>query len=339
MNHEYGMGKKEKGHLSKAKLTQFPLTLAWAITAHKCQGQTIKPPKCLVADIADMFGPGMTYVVLGRVQNINQLYLLSFDEEKIKVSQEALQEAEKISRMSRDALLKDTFLQDWIASDQKFENVKKIATLNVRSLGNRDGHIADVRADYTLLDADILCLTETWLPNGAVAPPINGFRCQVASQGRGKGVAVYVREGVPVLSTPKSVVRDAFQMIRVDFPDLILIAVYRSPSHTSSEEKKDFIRLLTDVQPLSKPAVVCGDMNIPLNTSQGSNILSLMGKKGFKQLVDYPTHIKGNILDHVYVRYPKSTSLMPPSYRLHFPYYSDHEAPLLILKSKSEGEK
>ena len=104
---------------------------------------------------------------------------------------------------------------------------------------------------------------------------------------------------------------------------------------------KDFIRLLTDVQPLSKPAVVCGDMNIPFNTSQPKgNILSLsMGNKGFKQLVDYPTHIKGNILDHVYVRYPKSTSLMPPSYRLHFPYYSDHEAPLLILKSKSEGEK
>ena len=47
----------------------------------------------------------------------------------------------------------------------------------------------------------------------------------------------------------------------------------------------------------------------------------VMAAQGFQQLVDKPTHIKGNILDHLYVR-----DLENPSWKFHHPYYSDHDA-------------
>ena len=74
---EYSLGDPEKNHGAKTKLIQFPIQLAWAITVHKCQGMTIKPPTKLVADLDSCFkrSPGMAYVMLGRIQNIDQLLL------------------------------------------------------------------------------------------------------------------------------------------------------------------------------------------------------------------------------------------------------------------------
>lgn len=53
---------------------QFPLTLAWALTIHKAQGQTI--PHCVV-DLADggTFAEGQLYVALSRARSLESLYL------------------------------------------------------------------------------------------------------------------------------------------------------------------------------------------------------------------------------------------------------------------------
>ena len=237
--------------------------------------------------------------------------------------------------MAVQALAKDIFEHHWTKTGQDFGTIKKIAVLNVRSLGNENGHIADVRADHTLLEADIMCLTETWLPQFAAGPHIAGYKCYTASFGTGKGVAVYIREGIQIMNA-EGVSKEAYQILRIDFKDLILLAVYRSPSHNSSKDKTELIKRLSTIKDSSKPVVVCGDMNISYNPSQPSdNILSLnMIKNGFKQLVTYPTHIKGNILDHLYLRFPPD-SLIPPLHRLHYPYYSDHDAILLMLKKRT----
>ena len=97
-----------------------------------------------------------------------------------------------------------------------------------------------------------------------------------------------------------------------------------------------FIKLLSEVQPSSKPAVVCGDMNIAFEPSKPcSNQLSdKMNRKRFKQVVTYPTHIKGNILDHMYVRCP-----VQPLWKLHYPYYSDHDAIMLILRTGKQASQ
>ena len=75
---------------------QFPLTLAWAMTCHKCQGATIEAPMALVADFKSCWGSAMGYVMLGRVQRLSQLYLPNLDTTKIYANEAALAEALKM---------------------------------------------------------------------------------------------------------------------------------------------------------------------------------------------------------------------------------------------------
>ena len=53
---------------------QFPLTLCYAITAHKAQGQTLS--KVLIDQRNDSFAHGQTYVVFGRAQNRESVCVL-----------------------------------------------------------------------------------------------------------------------------------------------------------------------------------------------------------------------------------------------------------------------
>ena len=79
------------------------------------------------------------------------------------------------------------------------ENAKglRVCCLNVRSLRK---HIEDVRSDPVLQQADILFVQETWLTaaeNRQGVYQLEGYRSAFASQGAGKGVGLYVREGSP----------------------------------------------------------------------------------------------------------------------------------------------
>ena len=63
--------------------TQFPLTLAWAVTIHKCQGLT---PAKVVVDMegANMFNNGQPHVAFSRVRSMHGLHIMNFDESGIK---------------------------------------------------------------------------------------------------------------------------------------------------------------------------------------------------------------------------------------------------------------
>jgi ATP-dependent DNA helicase PIF1 len=63
---------------------QIPLILAWATTIHKSQGQTLD---CIAIDIGNnVFESGQVYTALSRVRDLDGLYILDFDPEKIKAS-------------------------------------------------------------------------------------------------------------------------------------------------------------------------------------------------------------------------------------------------------------
>ena len=52
---EYSVGSAAKDHTTKVKIIQFPLILAFAITAHKIQGQTIAAPRPVVLNLDSVF--------------------------------------------------------------------------------------------------------------------------------------------------------------------------------------------------------------------------------------------------------------------------------------------
>ncbi|MFA6524361.1 MAG: AAA family ATPase [Candidatus Paceibacterota bacterium] len=79
---------EENGKI-KAKITQIPLRLAWAITVHKSQGMSMD---AAVMDLSDVFEFGQGYVALSRVRRLSGLYLLGINDHALKVHPQILEQ-------------------------------------------------------------------------------------------------------------------------------------------------------------------------------------------------------------------------------------------------------
>ncbi|KAG2204550.1 hypothetical protein INT47_012609 [Mucor saturninus] len=71
----------EVGGKYKACRTQIPLILAWAISIHKSQGQTID---WMQVDLAKTFEDGQAYVALSRSVSLDSMRVLNFDRKLVK---------------------------------------------------------------------------------------------------------------------------------------------------------------------------------------------------------------------------------------------------------------
>ena len=67
-------------------IIQYPLQLAWATTIHRSQSQTLNK---VVTDLGYVFSPGQTYVCLSRVRDLEGLYLLRIDFDRITCHKKA----------------------------------------------------------------------------------------------------------------------------------------------------------------------------------------------------------------------------------------------------------
>ena len=144
--------------------TNFPLSLAYAITAHKCQGETLK---YVIID----FGPdiehginnyicsGSFYVALTRVQSAENVFLRSFDRSYILANERI---EEKINAMIKF----NSYEFKKIYIDQKIfvneEDELKAGYLNINGL-NDGGHAEYLNEDKNLKHLQLLIISETKL--------------------------------------------------------------------------------------------------------------------------------------------------------------------------------
>ena len=80
---------------------QFPLSIAYAVTIHKCQGLSLD---CAIVDLSsNVFCAGMAYVAISRVRTLEGLFLTAFDPASIKVDSNCLQEVNRLrSKFRKD---------------------------------------------------------------------------------------------------------------------------------------------------------------------------------------------------------------------------------------------
>ena len=73
---------------------QFPVTVAYAVTIHKCQGLSCD---CAIVDLSDnVFCAGMAYVAMSRKHTLERLYLTAFDPKSIIVENSCLEEVNRL---------------------------------------------------------------------------------------------------------------------------------------------------------------------------------------------------------------------------------------------------
>ncbi len=92
--------KVEENGKVRAKITQLPLRLAWAITVHKSQGMSLD---AAVMDLSSVFEYGQGYVALSRVRKLLGLYLLGINEHALKVHPQILKKDTDFRKNSADA--------------------------------------------------------------------------------------------------------------------------------------------------------------------------------------------------------------------------------------------
>ena len=106
---------------------QFPLILSFSTTCHKIQGQTIKAPQKVAVDIRSVFGANQAYVMLGRAEELSQLYIIGkLDEKKIYTDKEALSQLKIMKAKSVN--------NNPPVWEKTFVNSKKICFHNIHSL-------------------------------------------------------------------------------------------------------------------------------------------------------------------------------------------------------------
>ena len=110
-------------------------------------------PQKVVLDLKSVFEAAQAYVMLSRVQELEQVYILKeLPENKIYANMLAKSEIERLLTVSLNRNPRK-----W---DDKDPSRLRICFLNCRSIKNK---VDNIKADMNLLKSDILILTETWL--------------------------------------------------------------------------------------------------------------------------------------------------------------------------------
>ena len=165
------------------------------------------------------------------------------------------------------------------------------------------------------VDPDILLICETWcnsdIDNAILSLPgydlINDLRRDRTDTylGKGGGLLVYAKPSICI--SPCDNIYDFNQYCRFEVlcgnEKWLLTVLYRPPS--SPPENCELLLKLLEQLPVN--SLLVGDFNYPYinwsdhtaTTARGKNFINKCDESLLEQLVTFPTHIKGNVLDLV----------------------------------------
>ena len=304
-----------KDNAKNIQLHQFPIIVAHAVTAHKIQGQNIHKPMTVALDVCSIFAENQAHVMFSRVQVSEQVIIVEkFEKEDIRTSKKALAELKKMNKRSLNENPTPWY--------RKSENSIKIASLNCRRLQTNFDHIKN---DPTLMNSDILNLSETWLDeetNKTCGLKLEDYNQHFTSQGKGKGIVSYYKD--KLFKLDRDISKQTAQIAKISSEKLDIIHIYRSNTHPLDELTNDIINMIED----EKTTLIVGDFNVCIKKNPNNKLSETMKDFGFIQLLEEATHMLGGYLDHAYYRSCKS---IYPHIERYSPFYSDHDATCITL--------
>ena len=297
------------------KRTQFPLMLAWACTVHKVQGQTLD--QVVVSfDLENQrsFNSGQMYVALSRVTSLDGLFLVgTYKPSAIKADKKAVREYERLRN--------ESVLESPSDCNPVTEKSLTITLLNTRSISR---YAIDTSCDTSLIDNDVLCLTETQLLPDQQALETESILSNLSityntSPDKFQSLAFCHHSDVFILDHLKSQGISILKIRKSTFLNqpLSILLLYRKQSWSVSSFIDALSQLLYD--PID---IILGDFNIDALVMPESLKTVL---ENYELVVKGPTHLSGSQLDHVYVT---KTLLLQVgvSAVIRTVYFSDHGA-------------
>ena len=208
----------------QATRTQFPLTLAWAFTIHKCQGLTLSEIVIDMTPAKGKFKPGEAFEAFSRVRTLKKLHIINYTQSQICVSEHVEKEMKRLRKNILPQM--PSYL---------FHDVPEGVKLVHINIGNFNRKIADMKNDHMFQDADIISLNETDLGHSdTLTPDMMGiskdmFIVCCDCNNRGGGVALIVNTNLH----PRQIRMNAIlEIVVVEISEpiqMIVISVYRPP--------------------------------------------------------------------------------------------------------------
>ena len=320
---------------------QFPLTLAYAITAYKCQGDTLEE---VIIDFSHEMGKGSNiqsgsfYVALTRVKEGKDVYLKSFSESFITFN-ERVEEKIEAMRKFKPYRFRKVYLSDSIFEDSDEE--VKIGYFNIEGF-SESNHAEYLDHDLNLLQLDFLVLSETWLTvnisNKEIINKLKNWKIvkRLDSTDNGKHMGL-------MLLTPNNkldILNLIFDMDYVEgYNDGNTTLLYQGITMNLRRIYKKFVFLYIRKTPSQLETTniaerfidfdgIIGDLNLnPSIPDQKHKLEKLCGKTKYLALAEITT-MKLNQLDHIILEKDLSSHSFSTSY-LNFASY--HKSIVLRL--------
>ena len=256
-----------------------------------------------------MLQAGMAYVMLGRAECLQDVYIdkKDYDVSKIRCCQLAKNESDRLEEKAENRKYHTNFFES---------GYFYIGFINIQSL---KAHWLDFQKDQSFQKCHMIGLCETWLDTDEEVELPN-YDSAVVNVGRGQGIATFNNLHAKVVFKQGS---RLLSIMALEFQQWLVIFIYASQNASKAE-------IIAIVATLCKErdnnTIILGDFN--WNYLEEDNSLKKFFKEtGFHQLVKNPTHELGGLLDHVYVRGEECKISLLQKAR----YYSDHDAVFLKI--------
>ncbi len=192
--------------------------------------------------------------------------------------------------------------------NKEYQAIKTLYT-NSQSVQNKIHELEALAEDF---QPDLILLTETWCNDNIsdAALSLHGYSLETdlrrdrqdTRNGVGGGLLVYSRKGMKIL--PLDINNNFNQFCSFSTgtkrDSLNFVLAYRPPS-SGTENTNKLCELMRE---LPMNSVIIGDINMPginwetmTSDNKGRALVETMEEEGMAQLVNFSTHIKGNILE------------------------------------------